>query len=366
MSGSEGGYGRDPSIPFHASVIIATFIGIALYNVIELNVIILRTFKHRRGLYFYSFVVATWGIVPWSLGYFIKDFKLVSGTVLYGVFISSGWLYLRLVLAMIIFNAVVLHIPTIVMGFGAQSDNPDIWLVLYPIYEKVEVTIFFLQELVISSLYIICTVPSFRNERFLGKNVGRMWHRLILVNVLVIALDATVLGHEFGNHYDIQTAYKGMVYSIKLKLEFSVLNDLINITKSGQGSRHRGYNQYCSSNLTHSAADAVQMTPYTSTHRETQIESQMENDKDDTFGLGARVSAGKIGPNPTDVSTGIVRVTRETDVTSEELCGHKTNSKANLDNLEGVSASNFAVTVGARTTVSSSSDKPFAHNTFEC
>ncbi|RYP38036.1 hypothetical protein DL767_002685 [Monosporascus sp. MG133] len=388
MSSSKGGYGKNPSIPFHASVAIATFIGIALYNVIELNVIILRTFKHRRGLYFCSFVVATWGIVPWCLGYLIKDFKLTSGTVLYGVFISIGWcamvtgqslvlysrlhlvlrnrLYLRLVLAMIIFNAVVLHIPTIVMGFGAQSDNPDIWLVLYPIYEKVEVTIFFMQELVISSFYIICTVPSFRNERFLGKKVGRMWHRLILVNALVIALDATILGLEYGNLYDIQTAYKGMAYSIKLKLEFSVLNDLINITKSGQGGRHTGYKPYCSSNLAHSAADAVQMTPYASAHRETQIESPMKNDKDDTSGRGAHVSAGKVGPNPTGVSPGIIQVTTERDVTSEELCGCKVNRKANLDGLEGGSASNFAVSVGARPTASSSSDKPFAHNAFEC
>ncbi|RYP32665.1 hypothetical protein DL768_011130 [Monosporascus sp. mg162] len=259
MSGSQGGYGRDLSIPFHTSVIIATFIGIALYNVIELNVIILRTFKHRRGLYFCSFVVATWGIVPWCLGYLIKGFRLASGTTLYAVFISIGWcamvtgqslvlysrlhlvllnrLYLRLVLAMIIFDAVILHIPTIVMGFGTQSNNPGIWLVLYPIYEKVEVTIFFVQELVISSLYIMCTVKFFRNERFLGKRVGRMWHHLIFVNALVIALDVTLLGLEYGNQHYIQTAYKGMVYSVKLKVEFSILNDLVNIAKSGQGGR---------------------------------------------------------------------------------------------------------------------------------
>ncbi|RYP19690.1 hypothetical protein DL765_003205 [Monosporascus sp. GIB2] len=386
MSDSQGGYGRDPSIPFHASVVIATFIGIALYNVVELNVIILRTFKRRRGLYFCSFVVATWGIVLWCLGYLIKDFKLASGTVLYSVFIASGWcamvtgqslvlysrlhlvllnrLYLRLVLAMIIFDAVVLHIPTIVMGFGAQSNNPDIWLVLYPIYEKVNVTIFFVQELVISSLYIICTARYSREGGFLGKKAGGMWHHLILVNALVIVLDVTILALEYGNQYDIQTAYKGMVYSIKLKLEFNVLNDLINIAKSGKGRRPAGYNTSCSCTLAHSGTDAVKMTPLTSTHRETQIEIPMENDKDDTPGRGARVWAGKVGQNPTSVSTGVVQITTETDVTSEELCGYKMNKKTNLDSLEGVSASNLAVSVSARATASSSSDKPFAHNGF--
>ncbi|RYP67885.1 hypothetical protein DL771_006993 [Monosporascus sp. 5C6A] len=381
MSGSEGGYGKDPSIPFHASVAIATFIGIALYNVIELNVIIVRTFKRRHGLYFYSFVVATWGIVLWSLGYLIKDFKLASGTVLYSVFISSGWcamvtgqslvlysrlhlvlrnrLHLRLVLAMIIVDAVILHIPTIVMGFGAQSDNPDIWLVLYPIYEKVEVTIFFVQELVISSLYIICTAKYFQDEKVLGKKGGGMWYHLILVNALVIALDVTTLALEYANLYDMQTAYKGMAYSVKLKLEFSVLNDLINVAKSRQGGRHRAYNPYCSSNLAHSDADAMQMTPIKSTHRETQIEFPMKNDKDDTSGSAARVSTGKMASNPTGVSTGIIRVTTKTDVTSEELCGYEMNRKANFDSLEGVSASNLAVSVCAQPTVSSSSDRPF-------
>lgn len=161
---TNGGYGQDPSITGHISIVIAAFIGIALYNVVELNVIIFTTFKHHRGLYFWSFVVATSAL--WSLGYLTKDFGLASGTVLYSIFIATGWCamvtgqslvlysrlhlilynqtHLRLVLAMIIFNAVVLHIPTIVMGAGSNSNNPDVWLKLYPIYEKIHVMIFFL------------------------------------------------------------------------------------------------------------------------------------------------------------------------------------------------------------------------------
>jgi hypothetical protein len=34
--------------------------------------------------------------------------------------------------------------------------------------------------------------------------------------------------------YDIQTAYKGLVYSVKLKLEFSISIRLVELTKNGK------------------------------------------------------------------------------------------------------------------------------------
>jgi hypothetical protein len=52
---------------------IIVFLSIALYNVIELNFVILITFKKRRGLYFWSFVVATWGPAVYSVGFLLKD-----------------------------------------------------------------------------------------------------------------------------------------------------------------------------------------------------------------------------------------------------------------------------------------------------
>lgn len=57
-----------------------------------------------------------------------------------------------------------------------------------------------------------------------------LWH-LIAVNILVIFLDITILSLEYANQYRLQTAYKAMAYSIKLKLEFSILNTLVNITR---------------------------------------------------------------------------------------------------------------------------------------
>jgi len=54
---------------------------------------------------------------------------------------------------------------------------------------------------------------------------------LILVNILVILMDITLVIIECTHHYEIQTTYKSFVYSIKLKLEFVVLNQLVTITR---------------------------------------------------------------------------------------------------------------------------------------
>jgi hypothetical protein len=57
---------------------------------------------------------------------------------------------------------------------------------------------------------------------------------LIYVNAIIVFLDLTILGLEYSGLYDIQTAYKGLVYSVKLKLEFSILNRLVELTKNGK------------------------------------------------------------------------------------------------------------------------------------
>jgi hypothetical protein len=59
---------------------------------------------------------------------------------------------------------------------------------------------------------------------------------LIGVNCLVITLDITILALEYAGLYDIQTSYKALVYGAKLKLEFSILNRLVELTTARSGS----------------------------------------------------------------------------------------------------------------------------------
>ena len=46
-------------------------------------------------------------------------------------------------------------------------------------------------------------------------------------------MDIVLIALEYSNYYVGEAALKGMIYAIKLKLEFAVLNQLMNLTKAG-------------------------------------------------------------------------------------------------------------------------------------
>lgn len=245
-------------------VIVLCFFSVAIYNFIELNVLILSIFRSRKSLYFWSLVVATWGIAINSVGYLLKNLELSSQAHLYATLILIGWcsmitgqsvvLYsrlhlvmhnktrLRAILIMIITNALWLHLPVIVLVYGANSNNPKPFEKPYSIYEKIQLTVFFAQELIISGFYVWETTKLLKLERMIGNSgkVGVMTH-LISVNVLVILLDFTILGLEFADLYQIQTAWKPLVYSIKLKMEFSILNRLVELTRKVRSDHGQSY-----------------------------------------------------------------------------------------------------------------------------
>ncbi|ETS80885.1 hypothetical protein PFICI_08414 [Pestalotiopsis fici W106-1] len=255
MSPSRGAFNPDPE-DWSTLLAVTAFLSIALYNFFELNTIIYTTFKRRSGLYFWSFLISTNGVAPYAIGFLLKDLDLSPSVYIDISLIIVGWvcmvtgqsfvLYsrlhlvmrerekLRLVLIMIIVNGFVCHVPATILVYGANSAHPDKWLKPYNIFEKIEVTLFFIQETILSGIYIYQTLGFFRLESALhGKAATKLMIHLIWINVLIIILDSSIISLEFANFYNMQTAVKGLVYSIKLKLEFKVLNDLIELTKAG-------------------------------------------------------------------------------------------------------------------------------------
>ncbi|KAF2624111.1 integral membrane protein [Macroventuria anomochaeta] len=245
-------------------VIVVVFLSVAIYNFLELNVQIFTTFKRRKGLYFWSFTIATWGILFNSIGYLLKHLEVTKEGNVYATIILIGWcsmisgqsvvLYsrlhivmhntkrLRAVLIMIITNAIWLHIPIIILVYGSNSNNPGPFEGPYSVYEKIQLTVFVVQELIISGLYVYETVNLLKLERIIGNNGTRIvLHHLIYVNILVMLLDFSIVGLEFANLYEIQTAWKPLVYSVKLKLEFSILNRLVELTRSARSGDSRSY-----------------------------------------------------------------------------------------------------------------------------
>ncbi|CAH0055624.1 unnamed protein product [Clonostachys solani] len=242
------------------TILIAMCMGISLYNVLELNILIATTFRKRHSLYFWSFLAATNGIAPHTVGFLLKNLASSKNYILYITLVAIGWVamvtgqslvlysrlhlifwhkfYLRLVLAMIIINAVVLHIPIIVFMYGSNSSDSNPWVRPYMIYEKIQVTVFFLQELIISAIYIKSCSSFFGTDSIWHRSgVQKMRKHLLLVNVMIILLNIPILALEYTDYYDFQTAYKPLVYSIKLKLEFNILNDLVNLTIGNDRSR---------------------------------------------------------------------------------------------------------------------------------
>jgi hypothetical protein len=70
---------------------ISTFTAIAWYNVLALNVVIWLTFKRRSGLYFYTLLVASWGIAFHELGFLMLFFNITKSFAASMVVITVGW-----------------------------------------------------------------------------------------------------------------------------------------------------------------------------------------------------------------------------------------------------------------------------------
>ncbi|KAL6812972.1 hypothetical protein GGI42DRAFT_161365 [Trichoderma sp. SZMC 28013] len=244
--------------------IIIVFLSLALYNVLELFCIIWGTFKRYAGLYFWSFLMATIGIALSCIGFCIKYFGPTSLGYLSCTLSLMGWVFmvtgqslvlwsrlhlvlrnqkrLKIVLYIIIFNGIVCHGMVIPLVYGSFSSNPEIFQTPYKITERIEIIVFFLQEMMLSSLYIYETLKLLRMGCNLGNKQSsrRLLKNLILVNVLVIVLDITILVLEFANLYDFQISYKPFAYSVKLKLEFTVLNRLVELTSGGRQMNSNG------------------------------------------------------------------------------------------------------------------------------
>lgn len=248
--GITGGYEGDS---LAIEVIIAFFLGLAMYNVVELQILILGTFSKFQGLYFWSLVISGLGIIPYCLGFLFKYFSILTGPAKWAsvVLLSIGWypmvtgqavvLWSRLHLIvsgeqgdkilrwtkwMIIFNAIVLHIPTTVLTFGSNSNtDTDTFVRGYNVMEKVQMCGFFLQEVILSSIYIVETVRILRIS--VQENTRRLMYQLMAVNVLIIVMDLGLLGLECASLYILETTTKPVFYSIKLKLELAILGKLV-------------------------------------------------------------------------------------------------------------------------------------------
>ncbi|KAK3639735.1 hypothetical protein LTR56_012312 [Elasticomyces elasticus] len=242
------------------SVTVVICCALALYNALLLLMLIFVTFRRFQGLYFWSLLVATFGLIPYDLGFMIEYFMLTSQVA--GLVITAvGWpmlvtgqslvLYsrlgvvmlkqhrnlLRYVKWMIIVNAVVLHTSTLVVNFGAYLAQPArSFQQAYSYIEKVQMTIFTIQELIISGLYVWRTVKILKTSNPDRQRTRRIMWQLFSINVIIIVLDVALLVVEYQDRHVIEQALKEVVYSVKLKFEFAILSKLASLVQPGNST----------------------------------------------------------------------------------------------------------------------------------
>jgi hypothetical protein len=133
-------------------------------------------------------------------------------------------------LCIIIFDAIIFHIPTAVVAFGTNApSHPAPFIKGYDILERVQLIGFCIQETLLSAMYIWGTLKFLRYTD--ETRYRYILHELLIISVIIILLDGSVVGTQYAGLYAVQTTFKALVYSIKLKLEYAILRKLIKVVR---------------------------------------------------------------------------------------------------------------------------------------
>ncbi|KAH7392193.1 hypothetical protein DE146DRAFT_790738 [Phaeosphaeria sp. MPI-PUGE-AT-0046c] len=257
----DAGMGSNSTLAYTTALLVVVFLALAVYNTLEIIVKIFCRFRRYHGVYFYSMLASSIGIIIHALGYFLRNFGISNSAPLEitlacggGMLMITGqsivlWSRLHLIspgqrdrwlLWIILADCIIVQGGATSLFAGSNSPQPDTWLKIYAKWEVFQVTWFVFQECLISGLYIFRTFKLMRSSAaFRGPDFKRVFRHLVLVNILVISLDITILAFQYAGLYEIQTSWKTLAYSVKLKFEFDILHQLVDFTKRGFNSGSR-------------------------------------------------------------------------------------------------------------------------------
>lgn len=192
------------------SVIVTLSIAISLFNSLELILLIFSTFKRWRGLYFWSLTICNLGVMLYAVGMMLSYFEL-SVRWLWKVILDVGWtlmvsfqslvLYSRLglivsnekILAavkwMIIVNSICLCTIVNIFDFGSTYSGSTAFSEGYYYIERIQMTLFTIQELIISGLYVYTTLALLKVIS--KENTRSMIWQLLTINVIIISMDVS-------------------------------------------------------------------------------------------------------------------------------------------------------------------------------
>lgn len=107
----------------------------------------------------------------------------------------------------------------------------------YYYMERLHITAFGVQELILSALYIWTAIDILRTS--LRPNLRRIVVELIIINFILGGIDVAGITLEYCNLFFFEVAFKMASYSIKLKLEFAILSKLTALSGGDEETRRR-------------------------------------------------------------------------------------------------------------------------------
>lgn len=136
---------------------------------------------------------------------------------------------LRRVLTMIIVDGVLFHTPMIIFLMGLSIHKN--WDPYVTPFEYTQVVGFSIQETVISCIYIQKTAKFLKSGY--SDRLRKMMTMLTAVQVLVVLMDIALLVIDCIGMFTLKAVLHPFAYAIKLKIEFAVLNLLLNLVNHG-------------------------------------------------------------------------------------------------------------------------------------
>jgi hypothetical protein len=90
------------------------------------------------------------------------------------------------------------------------------------------------QEIIISSFYVRAAYKYLQSQFNVHKSKARnAMCLLLLIQLIIIALDITIIVLDLSGYLKLKVIIHSFVYSVKLELEFVVLNQLIEMSRMG-------------------------------------------------------------------------------------------------------------------------------------
>lgn len=198
--------------------------------------------------------------VPWIFSLFLAEIGWTCMVTGYSIVL---WSRLSIIidnrrviwgiLAVVLFDGFVFHTALWVLQYGLSSVKGAArgpWLDVLNPFERVQVTVFTVQECVISAVYMWGVWRLLKDQEHRTKRARHVLWLLFAVQVITISMDLVVCILDLAGYFTLKAIIHSWVYGLstrqsrqawviitdsnaELELEFVVLNQLVDIAKSG-------------------------------------------------------------------------------------------------------------------------------------